>query len=864
MSSHKTIFSTLLLLFFMGCPIMAKASKPTQISIPIPGDNTLLILPVDERSFRLVMFPKNASPSLETEVIVSKTTGTFSSVSETDDYCELKLPEASLKVDKKQGTVTFYDAQGKLVLEELPEFRTIESADLRGEKTLRVQAGFSSPRDEYIFGTGQFQDGYMNIRDLPRRLTQVNTQIASPYIYSSKGYSLMWLNHGLTDYNPADAVLDFSEKIIMGEGEEVQATSTTGTVTEKRVPGEFHLNFKIDKEGEYVFLLDVGQSMAQKHYVEIDGKVIFDFSNIWLPPTTSFKYNLSPGNHTITVKGRAEDKPRLYYRPSQDATVWRSPVATQLDYVVSVGIADKCIASYRSMTGEVPLFPQWSLGYIHCRERYKSQKELLENAEEFRKRRIPIDIIVQDWQYWGDLGWNAMQFDSKSYPDPKKMVDDVHGLNMRLMLSVWSKIDPNSEVGKEFSKHNLYIPGTQWIDFFNPKAAELYWSNFNQRLVQSGIDSWWLDATEPENDDLTNRETYAGKGEKVRLMYPLMVNKTVYEGLRKVNPDKRAMILTRSSFLGQQRYGSAVWSGDIGWNWEAFKRQIPAGLNYSITGQPYWTTDCGGFFRPGDQYTNPDFEELFIRWIQFSCFSPLMRVHGYMSDTEMWRYSDTLLENSNKYIALRYRLLPYIYSEAAKVSFNASTLMRPLVMDFPHDQQALEQSYTYMFGPAVLVAPVVKAKADKWPVYLPENINGWYDFWTNQHHKGGETVLANSPKDTIPLFIPAGTILPMSCSKMQFAMNDDTMELRVYSGKDASYTVYEDSGIDYSYEKGESTRIPLVWNDKEKVLTIEKQKGTYNGMKKGKKFKITYISQTGEEKEFAVSYDGSRQTVKCK
>lgn len=315
----------------------------------------------------------------------------------------------------------------------------------------------------------------------------------------------------------------------------------------------------------------------------------------------------------------------MYWHKVTDQTAFRSPVAQALDYTVFAGTADEVIGSYRELTGPAPMMPLWSLGYIHCRERYNTQQELLENAREFRQRKLPIDVIVQDWQYWGKHGWNAMRFDEERYPDPVGMVRELHDMNIRLMVSVWSKIDPNSEVGKQVSAKGYYIPESEWVDFFNPEAAAFYWSNFSKKLLKAyHIDAWWQDATEPENDDLQNRRINSGRmpGELLRNVYPMYVNKTVYEGLRKDDPDRRALILTRSGFSGMQRYAAATWSGDVGHDWETLRRQIAGGLSQMATGLPWWTYDAGGFFRPSNQYTNTEFHEQFLRCFRRPLSSP--------------------------------------------------------------------------------------------------------------------------------------------------------------------------------------------------------------------------------------------------
>ncbi len=780
----------------------------------------------------------------------------------------------SVKVAKETGRISFMDAEGNTLLQEpVDGGKAVTRSTLHGEPTLGVKQTFVSPPDEYLFGSGQFQDGEYNLRGLPRRLTQVNSQIAVPFFLSSKGYALLWHNYGLVDLNPADQRIDLSPGEVAGNAETVDVTTTEGTRQETRQPGVFSGRFVVEQEGSYAFLLDVGRSMANRWHVEIDGETLFDFRNLWLPPTTSWKMDLAAGTYTITVRGERNDKPSVFFRPERDATVLRSPAADALDYVFFAGTGDEAIGAYRELTGAATLLPDWIFGYIHCRERFHNQEQLLENAREFRKRELPMDVMVQDWQYWGKHGWNAMRFDEDNYPDPAGMVDELHKMNARLMLSVWSKIDPNSELGREFAEKDYYIPGTQWVDFFNPDAAAFYWKNFSEKLLSLGIDAWWQDATEPENDDLVGRKTHVGPGEKMRLIYPLFVTKTVYEGQRQDRPDERVFILTRSAFLGQQRYAAATWSGDVGNSWETLRRQIPAGLNFVATGMPYWTTDTGGFFRPGGgQYQDKGFHERFIRWFQYSTFCPLQRVHGYQTDTEFWRYGPEVEEEARRYLDLRYRLFPYIYSEAARMTFQGTTLMRPLVMDFAADETALKQNYEYMFGPAFLVAPVLEPGVKEWKVYLPENDAGWTDFWTGERLDGGQQVKAASPLGQIPLHVRAGSIVPLG-PKQQYVGEKpaDPIELRIYTGADGRFVLYEDEGDNYDYEKGEHSAIPIQWHEEEQTLVIGRRKGTFPGMLRSRTFHVVFVSpghgvgiDATEKPDKIVKYTGNAVKVSAK
>ena len=656
----------------------------------------------------------------------------------------VKSNDVKVDVDSRRQVLTVKNRQGRVV------FTATRHQLEGGEATLT----FASPKDEYLCGLGQFQDGYANVRGLSRRLTQVNTQISLPMLLSSKGYGVLWNNYGLVDFNPSDRSVKLTRREGEGASEVVNVTTTEGGRQEVRRRNIYEATIDVATAGDYTLLLDVGQKMARRHNLVIDGQKVIDMQNTWLPPTTSAIVRLTAGRHTVTAELSRGDNPVLYYGQVKDETTFRSPVAPQLDYTVFVGSPDEIIATYRDLTGPAPLMPSWALGYIHCRERFHSSKEILETANRFKQEKLPISVIVQDWQYWGKYGWNSMQFDEEHYPDPKALTDSLHKMDIRLMVSVWSKIDKNSVVGREMVAANRYIPGTDWIDFFNPEAAADYWKNFAQRLVPLGIDAWWQDATEPENDDLAGRRVNNGKwaGEQVRNVYPLLVNKTVYEGLLSEGVE-RPMILTRCGFPGIQRYGSALWSGDVGNDWETLRRQIVAGLGVQAAGVPWWTYDAGGFFRPGDQYTNKDYIERMLRWIEISVYLPLMRVHGYMSNTEPWNYGPEAQQVIAECLQERYKLKPYIEECAERIAKEGYTLMRPLVFDFADDPVALQQPYEYMFGPKLLISPVTEPGVTEWKTYLPKNKGGWDDYRTGKHYAGGQTVTTAVDKAHIPVFV---------------------------------------------------------------------------------------------------------------
>lgn len=792
-------------------------------------------------------------------------------------YVDGKLPKYKVKkasgkdiitlddmtIEIVDAKISFLSPGGKLLLSESESI--IEASQVQNENTYISKQGFHSPEDEHLYGLGQFQDNNLDVRGLTRRLTQVNTQISIPFIMSNKGYGLMWNNYGLTDFNPCDDFVEMTRSDIAGKTTTVNVTSTTGGVTEVRRSNIFTAELDIKESGRYSLMLDVGSRMARKHNLVINGSTVIDMNNLWLPPTTSVIVELSEGRHKLVSELTKEDSPKVYYRKVDNTTVFSSPVSNGIDYTFFAGTPDEVISSYRQVTGGTPMMPLWALGYIHCRERFHSQSELLDVANRFRKESLPVDIIVQDWQYWGKYGWNAMRFDEEFYPSPAEMIDSLHNMDMKFMLSIWSKIDPSSHLGKDFLQKGYYINGTQWVDFFNKNAADYYWENMRDSLVgRYNIDALWLDATEPENDDLLERKVCNGKypGEVFRNAYPLIVNKAVYDGFRRDIDNKRAVLFTRSAFPGIQRYGVATWSGDVGNDWETLRRQIVAGLGISVCGLPWWTYDAGGFFRPSDQYTDKSYHERLLRWLQTSVYLPLMRVHGYMSNTEFWNYGEDVMRISRKALSLRYSLLPYIYSCAADVTFRGGTIMRPLVMDFADDTTALSLKYQYMFGRSLLVAPVLEPAISKINVYLPEVEGGWYDFRDSSYtgndgwHETGVSI------EDIPAFVRAGSILPLSFGlTATSSLSGTDLEIRIYHGADGEFCLYEDDGNNYDYESGDFSKIRMKWDNEKREFTIYDRSGTFGDRMGDRNIKVILVSKD-EVSEREILYDGDKTVVK--
>lgn len=821
-------------------------------------NGTLCVYPVAGNAMRIRFFVDTLK-SLPELIFTEQAEYPDFDVVENESTVTVCTQKISAVFDKKTQTLSYADSGGRVFLSEAIDGRLLRADSVMNEPCYVATQSFDVDHDEHLFGLGQFQDGIFNLVHQTRRLTQVNSQIAIPYIYSDKQYAILWHQYGLTDFNPLDSLVLLEQEVANADAAGMkEVTTTSGTQRMAQRQKVFYGKITASVAGEYSLFLDL-QAMGNRHYVAIDGIPIIDQRNMWLPPTVGTLMDLSAGNHSVEVICKADNNPKLYCQQVDDKTTFMSPHAKMIDYTVFAGTADEAVATYRKLSGNVPMLPLWAYGFWQCRERYTSSEHLVETVKEFRKRNLPIDVIVQDWQYWGSKGWGVPQFDEANYPNPSAFIQELHNLDVHFNVSIWSNPDKESDLGKQYVANNRFIPDTKWLDYYNPQTRQDYWNTLKINMFDHGVDSWWMDAVEPENDALTGTRTYAGLGDFYRLTYPLMVSKAVYEGQRNVTSDKRVCILTRCAFSGQQRYAIINWSGDIGGTWDAYKRQIVAGLNFTITGLPYWTTDIGGFFRSPDQYTNTDYQELLIRWFQWGVFNPIFRMHGYMSKTEPWQYGPAVEDNMRQMMNLRYRLLPYIYSNAWQVTSQGSTMMRPLVMDFSSDKTAVEQEYEYMFGPSMLVAPVIEPNIKSMGVYLPSNA-GWYNFYTNKYFAGGQSVETETPLNQIPVYVKAGSIIPFTKTaqntKLAASSATDTLEIRIYEGADASFVLYEDEGDNYNYENGAYSEIPFTWDNTAKRLTIGPRKGSFEGMKENRFFKITYVGSfrdtivleyTGEE-----------------
>jgi alpha-D-xyloside xylohydrolase len=612
-------------------------------------------------------------------------------------------------------------------------------------------------------------------------------------------------------------------------------------------------------------------------------------TDVGIPVMTSSKgYVLLWDNPAVTT---ISSRPMSGSTDGQKTLRWYSEYGRAVDYYFCYGdgTIGTALAAYRRLTGEAPLMPKWELGFWQCKERYASQQELLGVAARMRELKVPADGIIQDWQYWppGTNTWGSHAFDPKRYPDPAGMFQKLHDEHFHALISVWPKFDLGSQNSRElnaaggmFPEITRYVfpPGYgQWYDPFSVAGRTIYWRQIRDQLFAKGVDGWWLDAPEPEITGMAFRtyKTPDGPGYTVYNAYPLMHSTGIYQGQRATTDKKRVVILTRSAYAGQQRNSAITWSGDIQGTWQVFKDQIPAGLNFSLSGIPYWNTDTGGFFGNrsagnGDP-ANPQYAALFSRWFQFSAFCPMFRVHGSYGlnpGKEIWRFDDRTQAIMRDYLNLRYRLLPYLYSVAWQVTADGGTFMQPLVMDFPQDPHVLNIGNQYLFGPAIMVTPVTTAGATNQPVYLPAAGAPWYDFWTGATAPAGQRIEAAAPLETLPLFVRPGSIIPMG-PFLQYASQkpEDPLELRVYGGADGKFTLYEDQGDTYNYEKGVCSTIPIVWDDARQTLVIGQRTGTFPGMLKKRTFRIIRVSKNHgagvaitEKADAIVPYDG--QAVK--
>ena len=726
-----------------------------------------------------------------------------------------KSSELTVREDAK-GNLTFQTAKGRVLLR--------EGATTRPERARsKAVQTFLLDKDEAIYGLGTIQNGKMNRRGEHKRMEQSNLEDFQNVLQSIKGWGLYWENYSPTQFDDDQYGMTFTSEV--GEGV------------------------------DYYFMYG--------------------------------------------------------------------------------GSADGVIAKMRELTGDVPMFPQWTYGYWQSKERYKSARETEGIVDQYRALNVPLDGIIQDWQYWGsNYLWNAMDFLAEDFSNGQQMIQNVHKKNAHFMISIWASFGPMTQQFRELNEKGLLMPFETWpqsgishvwppvmkypsgvkvYDAFHPEARAIYWK-YLKTLYDYGCDAWWMDSTDP--DFFNPRESdyehpvYGGTWRSQRNAFPLETVRGIYQAQRKESGNsgksgnsgnKRVFIMTRSSYAGQQHYGSNMWSGDVNSSWDMLRKQVPCGLSFTLTGNPNFNTDIGGFFcgsyntkGSGSAPKNPQFQELYVRWMQYGLFCPVFRSHGADAPREIWQFGkkgEPVYDAIEKQIRLRYRLIPYLYSTAWQVTSNNDSYMRPLFADFAADKKVWNMTDEFMFGRSILAAPIVdpqyteekiirtnamtgwdrqtasdgsavgtidftaKKSATK---YLPKGA-AWYDFWTNKQYKGGQTLTLETSFDRVPMFVRAGSILPLG-PEMQYVGEKawDNLEIRVYPGADGTFILYEDEGDSYNYEKGVYSTISFSWSDKGRTLTIDQRQGEYPGMLKTRQF--TIVLPNGSQK--TVDYNGEKLNIK--
>ena len=725
----------------------------------------------------------------------------------------LSSSELTVKQDA-QGNLTFLTRKGKVLLRE-------KDHDIN-----EARQTFSLDKDEAIYGLGTVQDGKLNRRGLKKRMEQSNLEDFQNVLQSIKGWSIYWENYSPTLFEDNAQGMTFDAEV--GEG--------------------------ID----YYFMYG--------------------------------------------------------------------------------GSADGNIALMRQLTGDVPMFPLWTYGFWQSKERYKTARETESIVDQYRALQVPLDGIIQDWQYWGsNYLWNAMDFLSEDFSNGKQMIQNVHKKHAHFMISIWASFGPQTKQFRELDAKGLLMPFETWpqsgishvwppmrdypsgvkvYDAFSPEARDIYWK-YLRKLYDYGTDAWWMDSTDPDffnpRESDYEHKVYGGTWRSQRNAFPLATVRGIYEAQRKENSltshpspltSKRVFIMTRSSYAGQQHYGSNMWSGDVNSTWDMLRKQVPAGLSFTLTGNPNFNTDIGGFFcssyntkGSGSAPKNPQFQELYVRWMQYGLFCPVFRSHGADAPREIWQFGkkgEPVYDAIEKQIRLRYRLIPYLYSTAWQVTSDNGSYMRPLFADFATDKKVWDMTDEFMFGRNILAAPIVNpqyteekivrtnemtgwdrndvrsqkedVKGVDWTAtktatkYLPKGAD-WYDFWTNKRLKGGQNITIETSLDRVPMFVRAGSILPLG-PEMQYVGEKawDNLEIRVYPGSDGSFTLYEDEGDNYNYEKGAYSTINIIWNERARTLTIGERQGSFNGMLQQRHFTIV----TPDGKRQSINYDGKEQILALK
>ena len=899
---RKTLLFLLAALTLVSC---GRDFRRSGNQVTIPCDQAVIRLEVIEPAIiRVSSVPAGKFSDRKSLAVVPQPGCTAFDVTAAEGTVRLTTAALSVTVRPDSGTVSFYDADGTVLLED--GRMGFEPVEVEGKKAWSVRTTFASDPSESIYGLGQQQAGEFDHKDRNEELYQYNTKVSVPMVVSTRGYGLLFDAYSLSRWgNPAPyQQLGAAFKLYDKEGVEGALTGTYIPASgQPLVQREDSLYY----ENEFVIrnLPDVplnGAKVVYEGWIEAPETADYDFIQYyagfqqtylggeemmsrrwrpaWNPNSYKFTAHLEKGVRTPVRIEWEPDGDVSYFglrvaplQPSDEQALlsfW-SEFEPQADFYFMAGKTyDAVIHGYRTLTGKAPVMPKWVLGFWQSRERYSTQDEVVRTLAEFRKRHIPVDNIVQDWQYWKDDQWGSHVFDETRYPDPEKMMDDVHAMHGRLMISVWPKFYTNTDNYQELKAAGYaytHAEDTGLVDWLGHKQTfydayaeggrKLFWRQIDEQLYSKfgrKIDAWWMDASEPNLRDCLPMDyfkwlitpTALGPSTEYLNAYSLVNADAIYNGQRGLEPDRRVFLLTRSGFAGLQRYSTATWSGDIGTSWTDMRMQMAAGLNYSMSGIPFWGMDIGGFSvmsKFHDPANRDEWQELQTRWHQFGTFVPLFRTHGQWPPRELWNIApegSPTYQSILWYMRLRYRLMPYLYSLTGDVYLHDYTIMRGLPMDFPDDPNVRDLSDQWLFGPALMPCPVSEYQARNRSVWFPAG--GWYDFYTGQYIAGDQRLMVNAPRARIPLYVRAGSIIPFG-PDMEWtdALPADPIRLYVYAGADADFTLYEDDGLTYGYEKGAYATIPMHWDDAARTLTLGERAGSFPGMLATRTFHVVVV-----------------------
>ena len=946
----KTLFhflASLAGLFLISCIQGGDGSVVVKISDPVPGGPQYVRLEVlNDKVIHVSATPEDSFKDQPSLIVLPSSSPAVYDVVERGDTVMVSTSSVKAYVLASTGEVWFTDKQGKMLLrEQKGGGKSFEPIEVDGAHGYSFRQVFESPEDEAFYGLGQHQADEFNYKGKNEQLFQYNTKVSVPFIVSNKGYGVLMDSYSMMRFGNPEDYRQLGEvfRLYGTDGKEGALTGTYVTADGKKlVRDESKLYFEHLVAPELTTVVNLpqdisfmGADVTYEGYIEAPESGEYQFilyyagytsvtagGEIVVPERWRTAWNPNSYKFTVYLKAGEKTPLKVSWKPDGDVSYlglrayglvedqqqkhqWWSEMTKQMDwYFIAGDTMDEVISGYRTITGKAPVMPKWAMGYWQSRERYKTSTEMINALQGFRERNIPIDNIVMDWSHWEEDAWGSHEFDRARFPDPKAMVDSVHALNGRMMISVWPKFYIDTEHYKEFDKNGwmytkAYEDGIRdWIgqgylygfyDAYAEDARKLFWQQMYEHYYPLGIDAWWMDASEPNVRDCTDMDyrkalcgpTALGSSTEYFNAYSLVNADAIYNGQREADPDKRVFLLTRSGFPGLQRYSTATWSGDIATRWEDMKAQISAGLNFAISGIPYWTMDIGGFcvenrFVAGQNVWNAtgvenadwkEWRELNARWFQFGAFCPLFRAHGQFPFREPWEIAPEghpAYESIVYYTRLRYKLMPYIYSLAGMTYFEDYTIMRPLVMDFMADDKVLNIGDTYMFGPSFLVAPVYEYGARKREVYFPE-CEGWYDYYSGEFYAGGECRTVAAPYERLPLYVRAGSIVPIG-PDMQWSdqMGADLIDLYVYKGSDGRFTLYEDENVNYNYEKGAYAMIDFVYSESEQTLAISARRGSFPGMLEERVFNVITVSEHGISQPVTVMYDGGYVEVSLK